>query len=351
MANEAAPPPPENKSPAASPWADTEPDGAPAPGAQHANPRPLDKEWQEIRDKALKGNAVAIAKETEAAPSPPAEPPDPTKPDESKPVPAHEWGVLKHKRAKLARDEASFKERQAQGQRDMAALEARSKEVDRREQALEAMETDPKAFVSYFAKRLGVSEAKVINSLNTFFLEGRTPTDLELDKVKADLRRRDDEDKKRKEDEETEKKNAATAAERAKVGRYIGQIADFVTQNAARWDHLPEFSPEDVARTAWGRITSHYDQTGVSLPLDKVLDTLEAEEEKKFLARQDRRGRRLSGGQTQDPEPSGAGKAESTGQQRPQALNHGLATQRGSAARQLTDREAWEESKKRAGVS
>src|SRR5262252_6070657 len=255
MPTEAAPPPPaETKVPAASPWADTEPDGAPAPGAQHANPRPLDKEWQEIRDKALKGEdaapakgkgkgkkpAVAIAKEAEAAPPPPAEPPDPTRPDESKPVPHREWAVLKHKREKLAKDEASFKERYAQGQRDVAALEARIKEVERREQALEAMETDPKAFISTFAKRLGVSEAKVINSLNTFFLEGRSPTDLELDKVKADLRRRDDEDKKRKEDEETEKKNAAQRASQQKVQGYIRDISSFVSANSANWVHRSE---------------------------------------------------------------------------------------------------------------
>jgi hypothetical protein len=336
---------------------------APAPTAPAAAPAEaqapeVQPSWEEAKAKAL-GTEPAPKPAPKGAKKPDAKtvangqaPAENGAVETSKPVPAREWASLHHKQGKLKEQQAAFEQKYEAGKKELAALEARAAELEQRGKQLESLEMDPKAFVSFFAKKLGCSEAKVINSLNTFFLEGRSPTDLELDKVKADLKRRDERDTEKEKAATEQAKKDAEGAKRAKVEGYQRTIAAFVTEHADDYVHLPTFPPEAVASSAWARIQEHWTKTGQTVPLDKMLATLEAEEERKFQARQERaEKRKLGSAEAQNPERGGAGQtADHGGQQRPSTLNHQLATQRGTKARELSDREAWEESKRNSGI-
>lgn len=348
--------------PAANPWIDT--DGAAVePGAQAQNPSKSDnKDWEAAKAKALGKEPATPAKvapkgkdkktpEPAKADAAPAEEPA-AEPGKEKPPSAREWAVLNHKREKLAKDQAAFNAKYEHGQKELAALETRAKELDARQAQLDALEGDPRAMIEHYGKKLGWSRGKVVNAINELLLdETKDPTGLKLAKLEQDLKRRDEEAAAKKERDAEEAKKADQQAREGKVSSYQRQIADFVKENADSYVHLPQFHAEDVAATAWRRIKSHYDKTKESLPLDEVLATLEAEEEQNFIAREERRKRKLGSAEAQNPERGGADQAASREvQQRPSTLNHGLATQRGQPARQLSDREAWEEAKKRAGV-
>lgn len=349
--------------PAANPWVDT--DGAAAePGAQAQNPSKSDnRDWEAAKARALSKEPAAPAKAAakgkdkktpepaKADAAPPTEEPT-AEPGKEKPPSAREWAVLNHKREKLAKDQAAFNAKYDHGQKELAALETRAKELDARQQQFDALDTDPRAMVEYMAKKLGLSRGKIVNTINELLLdESKNPSELRVAKLEQDLKRRDEEAAAKKERDAEDAKKADQQAREGKVTGYQRQIADFVKENADHYVHLTTFNEEDVAKTAWGRIKSHYDKTKESLPLDEVLATLEAEEEQKFVAREERRKRKLGSAEAQNPERGGADQAASREvQQRPSTLNHGLATQRGQPARQLSDREAWEEAKKRAGV-
>lgn len=336
----AASPAPAPSAPATAP---AEPEGAtPAPS------------WEEAKKAAL--DPGAPPKQGKPAPKKPATGQAPAADgaaDESKPVPAREWASLKHQRQELGKKQAAFSEKYEAGKRELAALEARAAELETRGKQLEQLETDPKAFVTAFATKLGISEAKVINSLNTFFLEGRSPTDLELDKVKADLKRRDEKEAEAKKAADEQAKKDQQNQRKAKEDEYRRTIAGYVTEHADDYVHLPTFPAEAVASTAWARIQEHWQKTGESIPLDRMLATLEAEEERKFQARHERAEKRKlgAGAEPQNPARGGAGKtADHDGPQRPGTLNHQLASQRGTKSRELSDRESWEEAKRNSGI-
>ncbi len=294
--------------------------------------------WEEAKGKAAPAKKPAKAAETkEPAASEP----------EEKTIAAREWAAYKHKTKLLKAREAAYEAKAADGQRSAAAIEARQAELEKRSQFLESIEMDPKAFVTHFAKKLGISETKVINQLNQFFLEGKNPVELELDKVKAKLSEKEKADK----DAEAAKE---TAAEQAKIDTYKVKIAEHVK---ARDDDYPlcgTYPPELVAEAAWERIKQHHARTGQSIPLDRILESLEKEEEAKFRKSEERYKRKLGSAEQEPENPlrEGADKAASrVEQQRPSTLTHQLATTRTTNTRQLTDKEAWEEAKRNSGLN
>lgn len=323
-----------SNSPAPAPQAPAEP--SPQAAADDATA------WQQARDKALDpGKAAEPAKANGKARAEPAKAED-GKPDLTKPVPTREWQHLQRKREKLAARETELATREEKARQAEAAREARSKELDTRAQVVEALENDPKALIAHIAKKLGVSEAKAVNHINSFLLEGRSPVELEVDKLKAEQKRRD-------EAEQTRREQAEKQSQQAKISGYLSEIAKHVTMRADDYTHLPAFPPELVAASAWERIKDHWEKTGISLPLDKVLETLESEEEKRYLIREERRKKRLGAPPPSDPREGGPPVNRDTAQ-RPNTLNHQLATQR-STGRAVSDDEDWTAIKRSAGIS
>ncbi len=305
-------------------------------------------EWGEVKKAAIgedekPAKAKGKDKAADAAPE-----------EQTRDVRSDEWARYKKKNKAINAREETLKTREAEfshkyenGRRELAALEKRNTELEARSKQLEQMEADPKAFVEHFSKKLGISPAKIINLMNDWALTGKTPTDLEVDKLKAQL----------KADQEEKAANAeksAKAAEAAKIDGYKDSIAKHVTANADNWDFISTYPPEAVAAAAWDRIAKHHARTGESLPLDKVLKTLESEEEALYLQKEARRKKRqLSVAETtQNPLREGeTAKVVLDEAQRPQTLTHRLATQRTNGTRELSEAEAWKESKRIAGLT
>lgn len=306
-----------------------------------------EKSWEEIRNEAVaadeKANPPAKGKDK---PRPGTEEP----PKERKPK-YSEWQSYEHKLANVNKRDKAVTAREQEGARSVEALNKRTTELDARAKQLDTLETDPKAFIEHFAKRVGMTPTKVVNALNEYFLENKSPADLEIAKLRQEQKERD-------ERQETEKKTgaekAAQAAREAKVNGYKSSIAKFVTDNADKYDFLPTYPPDAVANAAWARIEAHFQKTGKNIPLDKMLATLESEEEAQFLQKEERRKKRLSAGAQQvSGGPNHEGVAPATNrdeQQRPSTLNHRLAGQRSPQARGASDQDDWEESKRLAGV-
>lgn len=314
--------------------------GAAAPGESHAEP----PSWEEARDAATG---------EEGAPAPGKPKTDKTKPEtpeeRKRRISAKEWNDYHSKRKGLALKQAEFDEKYSKGSQELAALEKRNGELEARAKHLDSLETDPKAFVEHFAKRMGMTPTKVVNALNEFFLENKDPTELKLSKLEADLKRRDEEYAERTKTEKTEQ---AKRAEAQRVEGYKASIAERLKADADKYDFLPTYPPEAVANAAWARIEAHYAKTGQNIPLDKVLSILEGEEEKLYLAKEERRKRRLGGAETpQTPARGGAAPVALDEAQRPSTLTNRLATQRSTQTRQLTDQEDWEEAKRGAGAA
>lgn len=300
--------------------------------------------WEEARDAATgEEGTPAPGKAKEAKPK--TETPE----QRAERIRVKDWKAYHAQRKGLALKEADFARKQADGQRSVEALEKRTVELDARAKTLDALETDPKAFVEHFAKRMGMTPTKVVNALNEFFLENKDPTELKLNKLEADLKRRDEEAADRTKKEAAER---ATAEATARVNGYKAKIAEIVASRAEEFTFLPTYEPEQVAEAAWARIDAHYERTKQNIPLDKVLADLESDEEKLYLKKEEARKRRLGGAQQipQTPARGGATPVALDEAQRPSTLTNRLATQRSTQSRQLSDSEAWEEAKREVGA-
>jgi hypothetical protein len=342
----------------ASPWTDSgesEDSAAPhretASGAPSEFSRSADPEWDEAKRSAgFTGKDKEKPKDGKAPPKKPGEPESKEEREErTRRITVKEWNDYHSKRKSLNEREAQVAQRDETGRKSLAAVEARTKELEARAAHLDAIETNPKAFVEHFAKRTGTSPSKIVNALNEFFLEGRPPVELEIDKLRAEQKKRD-------EAEEERRKEAAAAGEKAKVDQYLSQIAAHVTANDEKFAMLGAYPANVVANEAWRRIVHHYNETGgQTLPLDKVLLQLEAEEEAEFLKKEERRQKRRPGGAQQVSETpargGSAGQASPDEAQRPTTLNHKLAGQRSPVAREESDHDAWANAKRSAGIS
>lgn len=311
-----------------------------------------EKSWDEIRDTAVAEDKKAKAEAAKEAEKP-AKPKDgaPAEQKDRK-VKYTEWQTYEHKVAKLNQREREFNAREAKGREDFGALEKRTAEVEAREKKLASLETDPKAFIQHFADRVGMSPTKVVNALNDFFLDNKTPADLEIAKMKKDLEDRDTraaEERKKAEAEQGQR------ARQQKVQGYKNTIADTVRKTADNYTFIPAYTPEQVADAAWDRIEKHHAQTGQNLSLDKVLAILENEERAQFLRMQEFSNKRQPAGAEKVggvPNREGAAPAANhDAQQRPTTLNHRLAGQRTPQPRGQSDQEDWEEAKRQAGMA
>jgi hypothetical protein len=310
-----------------------------------------EQSWEQIKDAAIaegeKGGSETPAKgKPDAKPKDGAvEPPKERKPKYS------EWQAYEHKLKRLNESQRAFDERRTKGEAELQAVEKRAAELDERAKLLDKLETDPKAFIEHFAKRVGMTPTKVINALNEFFLEQKSPADLEIAKLRHE---REEEKRQAAEQKKAAEEKAAKDADAIRVATYVKKIAQYVVDKADDYTHLSTYTPEDVAGAAWKRIQRHYDETGKSLPLDSVLEMLESEEERMFLAKQKRREERQSAGAQKSGSPNREGAAPAANpdaQQRPQTLNHRLAGQRTPPPRGQSDPEDWEEAKRQAGLA
>jgi|SRR5215471_209424 len=321
----------------------------PAPQTAPPNGTPDDaRAWENAKAEAFKApeqgkNGKATAKKEDAPPPPPE------KTEEDKRVSYREWKRYHEKRQRLEAREAEYAQRVERAKAEDSAREARGRELDDRSKMLDALEADPRALIAYIAKKQGISETKAINYINSYVLEGKTPVEQELDRMKADQRRRDEEQAKREKDEKQRREDDDRTAQQIKVSNYITEIARYVTQHADDYVHLPAFSAELVGQSAWERIKAHWEKTGISLPLDKVLATLESEEEQRYLVREGRRNKRLGAPPLEDPREGKATPANRESAQRPATLNNQLATQR-STGRQVSDDEDWQAIMRAAGI-
>jgi len=306
-----------------------------------------EKSWEVIRDEAVKADATEPSKAKDKQKTEPGK----DEPAKDRKVKFTEWETYNKKNAELTRREREFEAKYTKGSTELQAVEKRTKELDDRAKTLDKLETDPKAFVEHFAKRLNMSPGKVVNALNDFFLEQKSPAELEIAKFREDQKARD-------EKQATEKTEAAKAAKTAERDRevvgYKVQIADYVTKNGERYTYITGYAPQEVAAAAWNLIEAHHKKTGNNISLDKALAQLESEEEAQYQRYQKILEKRQPGGAQQVPvntEPGGARGATSAEPQRPTTLNPRQAGQRSPQQRGQSDQDDWEESKRQAGVS
>lgn len=300
-----------------------------------------EQSWEQIRNDAIKADPPTKVDAGSKAELSKAEP--------EKKVPVAEWERVKAKKAAVAKREMAVQAREEEGKRSVEALEKRTTELEERGKTLDKLESDPKAFLDHFAKKLNMSPAKVLNALNDYFLEQKNPAELEVAKIRQE---REEEKRQAAEAKKKADEDAAEQASTAKVRAYLGKIAEYVADPkvAEKYTFIPTYEPSRVANAAWARIVKHHETTGQNIPLDKILDILETEEEAEYLKKEERRKSRLSG-QSQDPARGGsAGKPAADEAQRPTTLNHRLAGQRTPQARGVSDQDDWEEAKRQAGV-